>query len=84
MLEEAENPHTMENPYRKGEFRGTAENGICWMYKMMFGNDDMYFHREIMFPELYKKVSEFKTNGFLDGTEERIEALKQCIIETHP
>ena len=84
LLEESENPSIMEHPYNAGEQRGTNENGLCWMAKMIFGTDDFYYDCKILIPELYKISRKTYSYFNFNTWEERKEALKQCILETHP
>ena len=84
LLEESENPSIMEHPYQEGDLRATNENGLCWMTKMICGIDDFYYYYEILIPELYKISRKSHPFFMFNSWYERIEALKQCIIETHP
>ena len=86
LLEEAENPSLFTHPYYKdGVFRRSDENGLCWMWTMVFGDESLYWFHEMLTPELYEISKDY---GFyylmFNNWEERKEALKQCIIETHP
>lgn len=96
MLEEAENPSMLIDLYPieaenqsmlidpiEAKCRSTVENGLCWMYMLIFGNYDMYDHHKRMFPELNNQSPYFPDFGF-NSWEERKEALKKCIELTHP
>ena len=84
MLEEAENPSMLIGLYPiEAKCRSTVENGLCWMYMLIFGNYDMYDHHKRMFPELNNQSPYFPDFGF-NSWEERKEALKKCIELTHP
>lgn len=84
MLEEAENPSMLIDLYPiEAKYRSTVENGLCWMYMLIFGNYDMYDHHKRMFPELNNQSPYFPDFGF-NSWEERKEALKKCIELTHP
>lgn len=58
-------------------------NGLCYMYHEIFGSYDLYDFAVELLPELYTKSNSKKYLVFNDWPE-RIAALKQCIIETHP
>lgn len=63
--------------------RSSTENGLCWLYKQLFDSTFDYFFENIL-PEL----SKFESNDWWSSSPTdwlvRAEALKQCIIETHP
>lgn len=82
MLEESENPSLLTHPIRHDEIRATNESGMCWMWKMIFGDTGLYYFAEIITPELYKKY-DLDHLGF-SCWHKRIAALKKCIEETHP
>lgn len=83
LLEEAENPSLFIYPNSiNGILRKTNVAGLCWMWKMVFGDNSLYELFEEMTPELYNKLKSGRLN--FQNWKERKEALKQCIIETHP
>ena len=52
---------------------------------MVFGDESLYWFHERLTPELYEKSKDYGFDYFMfNNWEERKEALKQCIIETHP
>ena len=82
LLEEAERPSMLLDVY-DGEMRGTKENGLCWMWRLVFGSEDLYGHNQTLVPELHEKSSALPYFSF-NNWKERIAALKACIEETHP
>ena len=82
LLEEAERPSILPDFY-DGEMRGTKENGLCWMWKLVFGSDDLYRYNHTLVPELHEKSSALPYFSF-NNWEQRIAALKECIKETEP
>ena len=80
MLAEIENPSMWD--YRE-EQRSSIENGLCWLYKMIFDNDFDYSFNDLL-PELRKYFKEdWWSRCYLkDKWDVRKSALQQCIIET--
>jgi hypothetical protein len=83
MLAEAENPSNFILT-DIGNVRKSNECGLCFMFKLLWDSDDLYFKREETLPELADKLAE--ESQYIPYTEEgwqkRIELLKQCINET--
>lgn len=78
LLEEAENPIRYD-----GFLYRSDDLGICYMWFCLTGYNYLYHTFKTILPELYAKR---KGDGkfYWDNWGERKEALKQCIIETHP
>lgn len=78
LLEEAENP-----AYYDGFVDKSDDWGICYMWLCLTGYEYLFDKFKKILPELYTKRKGDDT-FYWDTWEERKEALKQCIIETHP
>ena len=89
LLEEAEEAYAIirAGGIKKKNFVGFDIGGVCDIIENIF---NFYMHRPLHFLSLTEFLNKkphdaglYWWNG-LDGWEKRIEALKQCIIETHP
>jgi hypothetical protein len=78
LLEEADNPSLT----CYGDFSNS--DGICYMWDCVTKGENLFKKFEITLPELFNKRSRLRCDYFWHTWKERIEALKQCIIETHP
>lgn len=77
LLEEAENPG-----HHDGCLFGSDCFGICYMWHCLT-DDILYNYFNNTLPELYNK-RKYHDWDYWNTWEERKEAIKQCIIETHP
>lgn len=82
MLAEAEDPsyHNVD-----GNQRLSTENGLCWMFKVLFDSIDFYKARKETLPELdrFHVADWWGITWSPNKMIPRIAALKQCIEDTY-
>jgi hypothetical protein len=84
MLAEAENPSKRE--ILTG---GSTDAGLCFLYRILFDDNKLYYFAKRILPELYRMIPDKNPDKenlriVKEGWVKRKQLLNQCIQETHP